>query len=114
VRRCESHRRTVTEHVVYCQREEQHRGPCGFADGNGMHFWLDGYEISNLRAMLAAIDATPYSHPLKVFSNGDWFHQVKSKLSDGFFLPNNPPNRTPEQLLEDFARRAASPETAEA
>jgi len=105
MRHCESNRRTQTEHVVYCSREEQHRGPCSFADGNGMHFWLTGYEISNLRAMLAAIAEAPNDSPLKVFANGDWFHQVKSKITNGFILPENPPNRTSEQLLEDFTRR---------
>lgn len=107
MRHCESNRRTQTEHVIYCGREEGHRGPCSFADGNGMHFWLSGYETSNLRAMFAAIHEAPVNSPLKVFANGDWFAQVESKITHGFILPNNPPNRTPEQLLEDYDRRAA-------
>ena len=102
MRKCESNRRTQTEHVIYCAREEGHRGPCGFADGNGMHFWLDGYETSNLRAMFEAIDEAYPLSPLRVFKNGDWFHQIKSKITGGFILPNNPPNRTGEQLLEEF------------
>ena len=109
MRLCESNRRTQTEHVIYCGRQEGHRGPCSFADGNGMHFWLDGYEIANLRAMLGAIHDAPPTSLLKVFSNGDWFEQIRSKVTDGFVLPNNPPNRTAEQLLEDFGHRSAVP-----
>lgn len=108
MRKCESNRRTQTEHVAYCGREEGHRGPCSFADGNGMHFWLDAYEIANLREMLKAIDDAPGSHPLGVFENGDWFHQVKSKLSDGFILPHNLPNRKAHELMEDFERKSVS------
>ena len=107
MRKCESNRRTSTEHVVYCYREEGHSGPCSFADGNGKHFWLDGYEIANLRSMFAAIDNAPQGSPLKAFVNGDWFHQVKSKLTDGFIMPNNPPNRDPHQLLDDFLKRSS-------
>lgn len=102
MRKCESNRRTQTEHVIYCGREEGHRGPCGFPDGNGMHFWFDGYEITNLRAMFDAIDKARHPHPLCIFKNGDWFHQVKSKISDGFILPNNLPNKDGDSLLKDF------------
>ena len=109
MRKCESNRRTQTEHIIYCGREEQHHGPCSFADGNGMHFWFDGYEIANLRAMFDAMHNADYKDEkqrgLKVFTNGDWFEQVRSKLSRGFILPHNPPNRTAEQLLEDYERR---------
>ena len=111
MRMCESQRRTLTEHIIYCYREEGHRGPCSFADGNGMHFWLDGYEISNLRAMFAAIDQAGYDSPLRVFKNGDWFHQVKSKITDGFILPHNPPNKTGEELLDGFERYNESAKT---
>jgi len=106
MRRCESQRKTLTEHTVYCHREEQHRGPCTFSDGNGMHFWFTAYEIANLREMLKAIDDVPSGHPLTVFENGDWFHQVKSKLSDGFILPHNLPNKKAHELLEEFIKKA--------
>ncbi len=70
-----------------------------------MHFWFDGYEIANLREMMLAITEAPIGSPLKVFANGDWFQQVGSKLTHGFILPHNAPNRTAEQLLEDFNNR---------
>jgi len=73
-----------------------------------MHFWLDGYEIANLRELFAAIAEAPPGSPLKVFANGDWFNQVLSKITHGFILPHNAPNRTAEQLLEDYQRRLGS------
>lgn len=97
IRQCESVRRTQTEHVRYCGREQGHSGPCSFADGNGMHFWLDGYEITNMREMLKAIDEDQILR--HVFANGDWFHEVKAKLTNGFILPNNSPNATAAELL---------------
>jgi hypothetical protein len=71
-----------------------------------MHFWFSGYEIANLREMMLAITEAPTGSPLKVFANGDWFAQVGAKITHGFILPNNPPNKTSEQLLGDFAARS--------
>lgn len=96
--KCQSVRRTHTVHAAYCHREEGHNGPCSFADGNGMHFWLDAYEVSNLREAMKAI------HEAKLWPlmNGDWFEQVRSKISNGFILPNNPPNRKADEIVEQL------------
>lgn len=61
-----------------------------------MHVWLDGYEIANLRVAMAAI------REAKLFPlmNGDWFEQVRSKITNGFILPHNQPNQTVEQIVE--------------
>jgi hypothetical protein len=94
-RLCQSTRYTETVHAQVCGREEGHLGPCSFADGNGAHVWLDGYEIANLKAALDAIrEARLY--PLM---NGDWFEQLRSKLQQ-HYLPFNQPNMSAADLAD--------------
>lgn len=99
-RPCGSSREVKTSRLVYCARGENHQGPCLFADGNGMHIWLDGYEFASLRAALDAIRELG----IHEFMSGDWFEQLRTKLS-AIYLPNNPPWRTTEQIVENYKRR---------
>src|SRR5579859_2247444 len=98
---CRSSRRlTSTVRAVYCAREEGHDGPCVFADGNGAHAWLDGYEWSNLRELLKAITTAPAGNPLTRLHTGDWTCQVLEKLRP-YYLPHNQPNRTADDLIAE-------------
>ena len=63
-------------------------------DGNGMHVWLDAYEIANLKTVLDAVREVG----LPVM-NGDWFEQIRAKLSL-IYTPNNPANATAEQIAD--------------
>jgi len=102
---CGSHRLTRTEHFKQCSREQGHSGPCSFADGNGMHVWLDGYEWANLRELLTAVSEG--GSPLAAANNGDWVNQILFKLK-GIYLPNNPPNKTAEELKREANERMAT------